>query len=154
MPKTGYALHASEGWAVASSSRIVFTQLKYSLKCLFDKYRVLSQIYCGTVTVIENINRQCEKYEEHLTNIFAFGFLLLLMVSMIHPAYASGTDLLTAQDGSVTGTFGQGSSFQKWILYGEIAVGAFTYIRVRTPTVFVGFAMLVVFTRIGFALAG
>ncbi len=64
------------------------------------------------------------------------------------------TDLLSSQDATVSGTFGHGSSLEKYFYYGEIIMAAFTYIKVRSPLVFVGLIMLFVFTRLGFSLAG
>ncbi|MDG9841679.1 type IV conjugative transfer system pilin TraA, partial [Enterobacter asburiae] len=39
-------------------------------------------------------------------------FLIALMVT--HPAFASGTDLLSSQNTTVNSTFGSGSSLIKW----------------------------------------
>ncbi|EPV5050297.1 hypothetical protein ACV6RK_004086 [Cronobacter malonaticus] len=54
----------------------------------------------------------------------------------------------------MSGTFGHGSSLEKYFYYGEIIMAAFTYIKVRSPLVFVGLIMFLVFTRLGFSLAG
>lgn len=70
------------------------------------------------------------------------------------PALATTTDLFASQQAVVKATFGHGSSIEKWFYYAEIILGLFLYIKARNPLVFVGLAMVVLFTRIAFTIAG
>lgn len=80
--------------------------------------------------------------------------LILISLMASHAAFAAGGDLLAAQDSTVTDTFGHGSSLEKYFYYAEIIMALFAYIRSRSPMVFVGLVMVIIFTRIGFGLAG
>lgn len=82
------------------------------------------------------------------------GGLVLISLMASHAAFAAGGDLLAAQDSTVTDTFGHGSSLEKYFYYAEIIMALFAYIRSRSPMVFVGLVMVIIFTRIGFGLAG
>jgi len=81
----------------------------------------------------------------------AGAFLIALMVT--HPAFASGTDLLSSQNTTVNSTFGSGSSLVKWFYLAEIIMGLFIYIKARSPLVFVGIVMAIIFTRVAFSIA-
>ncbi|HCR2161051.1 TPA: conjugal transfer protein TraA [Enterobacter asburiae] len=81
----------------------------------------------------------------------AGAFLIALMVT--HPAFASGTDLLSSQNTTVNSTFGSGSSLIKWFYIAEIIMGLFIYIKARSPLVFVGIVLAIIFTRIAFSIA-
>ena len=81
----------------------------------------------------------------------AGAFLIALMVT--HPAFASGTDLLSSQNATVNSTFGSGSSLVKWFYIAEIIMGLFIYIKARSPLVFVGIVMAIIFTRVAFGIA-
>ncbi|MFS7282046.1 type IV conjugative transfer system pilin TraA [Serratia proteamaculans] len=70
------------------------------------------------------------------------------------PALATTTDLFASQQAVVKATFGHGSSIEKWFYYAEIILGLFLYIKARNPLVFVGLALVVLFTRIAFTIAG
>ncbi|EOL8951290.1 type IV conjugative transfer system pilin TraA, partial [Cronobacter dublinensis] len=128
MVHKGNALNARKGWAVAS---------------LFHKAKV------AAFSVRSRISRQ-KNFKFALAN----GGLLAALIIATHPSFAGSTDLLSSQDATVSGTFGHGSSLEKYFYYGEIIMAAFTYIKVRSPLVFVGLIMLLVFTRLGFSLAG
>lgn len=91
-------------------------------------------------------NRQAKFYLKS-----AGAFLIALMVT--HPAFASGTDLLSSQNATVNSTFGSGSSLVKWFYIAEIIMGLFIYIKARSPLVFVGIVMAIIFTRVAFGIA-
>ncbi|EJQ2090428.1 type IV conjugative transfer system pilin TraA [Cronobacter sakazakii] len=91
-------------------------------------------------------NRQTKFYLKS-----AAAFLISLMVT--HPAFASGADLLSSQNTTVNSTFGSGSSLIKWFYIAEIIMGLFIYIKARSPLVFVGIVMAIIFTRVGFGIA-
>ena len=75
--------------------------------------------------------------------------------AVIHPALASSSaDLFSSQATTVTNTFGHGSSIEKWFYYGEIIIALAVYIKARNPLVFVGIAMVMIFTRVAFGIAG
>jgi type IV conjugative transfer system pilin TraA len=63
-------------------------------------------------------------------------------------------DLLSSQQTTVNNTFGHGSTLEKWFYFAEIIISLFTYFKVRTPMVFMGLIMVIIFTRIGFGIAG
>ena len=91
-------------------------------------------------------NRQTKFYLKS-----AGAFLIALMVT--HPAFAGGTDLLSSQNTTVNSTFGSGSSLIKWFYIAEIIMGLFIYIKARSPLVFVGIVMAIIFTRVAFGIA-
>lgn len=63
-------------------------------------------------------------------------------------------DLLSSQQTTVNNTFGHGSTLEKWFYFAEIIISLFAYFRVRTPMVFMGLIIVIIFTRIGFGIAG
>ena len=67
--------------------------------------------------------------------------------------HSSGTDLLSSQNTTVNSTFGSGSSLIKWFYIAEIIMGLFIYIKARSPLVFVGIVMAIIFTRVAFGIA-
>lgn len=82
--------------------------------------------------------------------VAAFGAL-----AVTHPALASSSaDLFSSQSTTVSNTFGHGSSIEKWIYYAEIIIALAVYIKARNPLVFVGIAMVMIFTRVAFGIAG
>ncbi|QIU92615.1 type IV conjugative transfer system pilin TraA [Yokenella regensburgei] len=68
-------------------------------------------------------------------------------------AHATGTDLLSSQNSTVTSTFGADSSLIKWFYIAEIIMGIFLFIKVRSLLVFVGIVMAIIFTKVGFSIA-
>lgn len=81
------------------------------------------------------------------------GGLIALALLVTHPAFATGTDLLSSQNTTVNSTFGSGSSLVKWFYISEIIIALFTFIKVRSPLVFVGLVICIIFTRVGFSIA-
>ncbi|MEQ9883230.1 type IV conjugative transfer system pilin TraA [Pectobacterium brasiliense] len=81
------------------------------------------------------------------------GGIACLALLAAHPAFSATGDLLASQDGTVTNTFGSGSSLVKWFYLAEIFMGVFIYMKSRSPLVFIGVPMVIIFTRIGFSLA-
>ncbi|EOG5422357.1 type IV conjugative transfer system pilin TraA, partial [Cronobacter sakazakii] len=128
MVHKGNALNARKGWAVASLFR----------RAQENVISVKSQI----------------KQRKELKTFLARGGLFALLLLSTHPSFAAGGDLLASQDATVTSTFGHGSSLEKYFYFGEIIMALFTYIRARSPLVFVGLIIVIIFTRVGFALAG
>ena len=45
------------------------------------------------------------------------------------------------------------TSIVKWFYIAEIIMGLFIYIKVRSPMVFVGIVMCIIFTRVAFSIA-
>lgn len=64
------------------------------------------------------------------------------------------TDLLTSQNTTVTNTFGAQSSIVRWVYIAEVFMSLMAYWKVRTPMVFIGLIMVMIFTRIAFGLIG
>lgn len=79
------------------------------------------------------------------------AFILLILTTQL--ARATGTDLLASQQTTVSSTFGASSSIVKWFYIAEIIIALFTYIKVRSPLVFLGLVICIIFTRIAFAIA-
>lgn len=73
---------------------------------------------------------------------------------LAHAAAAAGTDLFASQQSVVSATFGSGSSVEKWFYIGEVFMGLFGYMKTRSPLVFAGIAMVIIFTRVAFAVIG
>lgn len=88
-----------------------------------------------------------------LKNFVKNGGLVLISLMVAHPALAAGTDLLSSQNTTVNSTFGSGSSLVKWFYIAEIIMGLFIYIKARSPLVFVGIVMAIIFTRVAFGIA-
>ncbi|EBD1309267.1 type IV conjugative transfer system pilin TraA [Atlantibacter hermannii] len=82
-----------------------------------------------------------------------YGGLALISFMFAHPVLAAGTDLLSSQNTTVNSTFGSGSSLVKWFYIAEIIMGLFIYIKTRSPLVFVGIVMAIIFTRVAFGIA-
>jgi len=89
----------------------------------------------------------------NLSNICKVASAILLVMFASKMAQATGTDLLASQNTTVNSTFGSGSSIIKWFYLAEIIIAIFTYIKVRSPMVFLGLVVVIIFTRIGFAIA-
>ncbi|MCK8417590.1 type IV conjugative transfer system pilin TraA [Erwinia amylovora] len=66
----------------------------------------------------------------------------------------SSTDLLQAQQTTVNSTFGHGSSLEKYFYIAEVFMSLIAYFRTRTPMVFIGLIMVIIFTRIAFGIIG
>lgn len=97
-------------------------------------------------------------FRETLNNIkmkkfIQAGGIVALALMVTHPAFATGTDLLSSQATTVNSTFGSGSSLVKWFYIAEIIIALFTFIKVRSPLVFVGLVICIIFTRVGFSIA-
>lgn len=82
------------------------------------------------------------------------GGLILLSLLACNYAFAGSTDLLASQSSTVSSTFGHGSSLEKYFYYAEIFIALFLYIKARSPLVFLGLVIVIIFTRMGFAIAG
>jgi len=80
------------------------------------------------------------------------AFILLILTTQLARA-GGGTDLLASQQATVSSTFGSGSSIVKWFYIGEIIIALFSYIKMRSPLVFLGLVICIIFTRIGFGIA-
>lgn len=95
------------------------------------------------------------KAREHrqMNKFIKNGGLILLSLLVAHPALAAGTDLLSSQATTVNSTFGSGSSLVKWFYIAEIIMGLFIYIKARSPLVFVGIVVCIIFTRVAFSIA-
>lgn len=50
------------------------------------------------------------------------GGLIVIALLVTHPAFATGTDLLSPQQTTVNSTFGSGSSLVKWFYIAEILI--------------------------------
>lgn len=89
----------------------------------------------------------------NLSNIARFLSAIMLTLLVTKLAHATGTDLLSSQNTTVNSTFGSGSSLVKWFYIAEIIMGLFIYIKARSPLVFVGIVMAIIFTRVAFGIA-
>jgi len=82
------------------------------------------------------------------------------VVALPSLAFAANTattgtgDLLQSQNTTVTNTFGAQSSMVRWIYIAEVFMSLIAYWKVRSPMVFVGLIMVMLFTRIAFGLIG
>ncbi len=76
------------------------------------------------------------------------------MVPEIASAADASGDLLASQQSTVNSTFGHGSSLEKWFYMAEVFLSLVTYFKVRTPMVFVGLIMVIIFTRVAFSIIG
>jgi type IV conjugative transfer system pilin TraA len=60
-------------------------------------------------------------------------------------------DLLVNAGKKVQTTFGQNPQFIHWLFLAEVVVATMAYIKVRNPAIFIGLALLLIFTHIGFS---
>ena len=107
----------------------------------------------GKGWAVASLFRKARKYIQ-LRKLLKLGGLFLISLMFAKVTYASGGDLLAPQDATVTNTFGHGSSLEKYFYYAEIFAAIFLYVKSRSPMVFIGFVMVLIFTRMGFSLAG
>lgn len=151
MSEIGYALRDEKGWAVASLFRSI--RNKFSVTKHNDTANLNSLMQIPVDISPELLEKRLgrKNLKEALKTAAAFGGVLALMAAMMHPAFA--TDLLSSQDSTVTGTFGHGSSLERYFYYAEIIMALFGYIKSRSPLIFVGLVMVIIFTRIGFGIA-
>ena len=70
------------------------------------------------------------------------------------PALAAGTDLLAPGDANVGATLGSDATIWKWVLLGEVATAAVTYIITKKFSALGGIIILSVFLNIGLLIAG
>ncbi|EJG2388501.1 conjugal transfer protein TraA [Kluyvera ascorbata] len=89
----------------------------------------------------------------NLSLAWKFICAIALTFALSRLANASGTDLLASQKGTVDATFGADSSLITWFYIAEIIMGLFIYIKARSPLVFVGIVMAIIFTRVAFGIA-
>ena len=80
--------------------------------------------------------------------------LLVAVVAIPQIAHAAATDLFSGQQETVSKTFGASSSVTKWFYIGEVFLGLATYMKTRNPLVFVGIAMVMIFTKVAFGIIG
>lgn len=78
----------------------------------------------------------------------ALGVILFMLCS--GHAFADNTDYLKDANGAVAKTFGEGSSFEKYLYLGEAVVGAFGYIKTKNIMMLVGIPILMIFTHVFF----
>lgn len=104
--------------------------------------------FIGNVKDKFNLNR-----EFNLGSVWKMACAIIIALAFTRLAHATGSDLLATQNSTVTGTFGEGSSLVKWFYIAEVIFGIFLFIKTRSPLVFVGIVMAVIFTKIGFGLA-
>lgn len=81
-------------------------------------------------------------------------FVLPLFVMLSYTGIVSADDLMSAGAKTVTDTFGASSAIAKWIILAEVIVGIITYIKTKNMFMLFGIAIVIVFTTIGFGLAG
>lgn len=111
-----------------------------------------SALNAGKGWAVASVFRQL--LENHKARFYvksAGAFLIAFIVT--HPAFAGGTDLLASQNTTVNSTFGSGSSIVKWFYLGEILLGIYIYMKTRSPMTFLGVPLVIIATRIGFAIA-
>lgn len=130
MSSNGNAFNAKKGWAVAS--------------------------LIGKLT--GKFNSGKKKF--NLSRGFGFGTILkmlcaiILALTCVKLAHATGTDLLSSQTSTVNATFGADSSLVKWFYIAEIIIGLFLFIKTRSPLVFGGVVLAIIATKVGFSVAG
>lgn len=87
-----------------------------------------------------------------MNKLIQAGGIIFAALIVTHPAFASGTDLLSSQSSTVDSTFGSGSTMIKWFYMAEIIFGIFIYIKTRSPLTFIGVPLVIVATRTAFAI--
>lgn len=73
---------------------------------------------------------------------------------MANAAAAAAQDMFQSQHSTVTASFGSGSTVEKWFYIAEVFMGLFSYIKTRSPIVFFGIALVVIFTKVAFSIIG
>lgn len=91
------------------------------------------------------------KLYEHVRQVAPWisltAFLYLLLMNQ---ANAEGTNYLSGLKGDVSATFGKGSDLPTYMYWGEAAVAGVTWLKTKSPWVFVGLPLLMIFTHWAF----
>ena len=84
----------------------------------------------------------------------AGGIIPAIAVLMLCSNNSFAEDLMAAGKETVNDTFGLDSAIAKWIILAEVIVGIITCIKTKNMFMLFGIAVVIVFTTIGFGLAG
>ena len=79
--------------------------------------------------------------------ILLFGFVMFIFSSHL---FAAGTDYLSGASDDAASSFGEGSTFEKFLYLGEAIVGAYAYIKTKNIMVLAGVIVLMIFTHFFF----
>jgi type IV conjugative transfer system pilin TraA len=79
----------------------------------------------------------------------ALGVILFMLCS--GHAFADDTDYLAGSTGAVAKTFGEGSSFEKYLYLGEAILGVFGYIKTKNILTLAGIPIVMIFTKVFFS---
>ena len=80
-------------------------------------------------------------------------FAVAIMTTLLAVDNAQAADMLKAGAVTVNENFGNGSTFSKWLILGEVIFGVVSYIKTKNLLLLAGVIVVVVFTTVGFGLA-
>jgi len=83
-----------------------------------------------------------------LTSRIFWMFVFILAACSIGFAFASGSDYLSNSEAAVKSTFGDGSTFEKYLFLGEVATASFTYIKTKSIAALIGIVVLMIFAHV------
>ncbi|HHQ4545256.1 TPA: type IV conjugative transfer system pilin TraA [Aeromonas veronii] len=83
-----------------------------------------------------------------------FFALMIIAIGFFCANHVEAADFLKAGAGTVKDSLGSGSTFSKWLILGEVIFGVVSYIKTKNLLLLAGVIVVVVFTTVGFGLAG
>lgn len=98
------------------------------------------------MTKINNLSvNACVQFKLYLPYI-----AVIMILFMVCSGHAFADDYLSGASESVASTFGEGSSFEKYLYLGEAVLGGFTYMKTKNIMVLAGVPVLMIFTHLFF----
>ncbi|KTD71802.1 putative fimbrial protein precursor (Pilin) [Legionella steelei] len=73
----------------------------------------------------------------------------VVVLCLSNTGYAEGQNYLSAMKGDVSATFGKNSDLPGYLYAGETLVAGVTWMKTKSPWVFVGLPLLMIFTHWG-----
>ncbi|HAU0311404.1 TPA: pilus assembly protein [Legionella pneumophila] len=76
-------------------------------------------------------------------------FTALAMICLIGTCHADGTNYLSGMKSDVSATFGKNSDLPNYLYGAETLVAGFTWLKTKSPWIFIGLPLLMIFTHWG-----
>ncbi|MBK5145553.1 conjugal transfer protein TraA [Budviciaceae bacterium BWR-B9] len=106
------------------------------------------------VSVSKKSNRLTSLFKNATKKVMQVLPAVLMGALVATPVLAGGTDLLAPGDANVGATLGSDATIWKWVLLGEAATAAVTYIITKKFSALGGIIILSVFINVALLIAG
>lgn len=73
----------------------------------------------------------------------------IVVICLTNSCHAEGINYLSGMKNDINATFGKGSDLPGYLYAGETLVAGFTWMKTKSPWVFVGLPLLMIFTHWG-----